>query len=307
MNQRKIVTIGETLLDILFKNSQPVAAKPGGSMLNTSVTLGRLRLPVTFISEWGQDEVGNMIRQFLEENRVDLKHVYCFAGQPTTLALAFLDEKNNASYSFYKNYPPQHLQVEMPSFSAGDIFLFGSFFALSEGVRPRLIELMQNARDNKALIIYDPNFRKAHLQELEMLYPLILENFSYASVVKGSDEDFQLIFGVRDYHEAYKSLNRKDLILFYTQAEQGVWLKTPQLEKHYQVPSFQPVSTVGAGDTFSAGIIDGLYRLNAWNNSLPDLSEENWDYIMERAIAYASQVCQSYDNYISLELAKLYR
>jgi len=62
---RKIYTIGETVYDIIFKNGKPVSAVPGGAMLNSSVTLGRLGFPVFFISEFGTDPVGKQIEKFL--------------------------------------------------------------------------------------------------------------------------------------------------------------------------------------------------------------------------------------------------
>jgi len=68
---RKIYGIGETVLDIIFKNNQPQAAKAGGSVLNSVVSMGRMNLPVSFISEYGQDDVGTLIDDFLKSNGVD--------------------------------------------------------------------------------------------------------------------------------------------------------------------------------------------------------------------------------------------
>ena len=94
---RKIYTIGETVLDILFKNKLPFTAKAGGACLNTAVTLGRLNLPVYFIGEYGMDEVGNIIDQFLKDNHVSTQYVYRYYDGKSTLALAFLNENNDAS------------------------------------------------------------------------------------------------------------------------------------------------------------------------------------------------------------------
>ena len=63
---RKIYAIGETLLDIIFKNNQPQTAKPGGAMLNSVVSVGRMDLPVYFISEYGIDDAGNLVDSFLD-------------------------------------------------------------------------------------------------------------------------------------------------------------------------------------------------------------------------------------------------
>ena len=61
-----IYAIGETVIDLIFKDMQPQAAKVGGSALNTSVSLGRLGDDVAFISEIGRDELGQWCIDFLK-------------------------------------------------------------------------------------------------------------------------------------------------------------------------------------------------------------------------------------------------
>ena len=58
---RKVIGIGETILDIIFKNDTPIGAVPGGSMFNGLVSLGRAGLDTAFISETGNDRVGKTI------------------------------------------------------------------------------------------------------------------------------------------------------------------------------------------------------------------------------------------------------
>ena len=72
---RKVIGIGETILDIIFKNNQPIGAVPGGSMFNGLISLGRAGLNTTFISETGNDRVGKQIISFLEENHVDTSNI----------------------------------------------------------------------------------------------------------------------------------------------------------------------------------------------------------------------------------------
>ena len=95
MSQRVIYTIGETLLDIIFINNEPTTAKPGGSSLNSSVSLGRMDVPVSFISEWGTDKVGNLIDEFLKDNHVNTENVYRYNDAQTIIAMAFLDENSH--------------------------------------------------------------------------------------------------------------------------------------------------------------------------------------------------------------------
>ena len=101
---KKIYGIGETVFDIIFKDGSPQAGKAGGSMLNSVVSMGRAGLPVYFISEFAVDRVGDMINGFLVENGVNTSFVNRYCDGNTTLALAFLDDNNDASYTFYKNH-----------------------------------------------------------------------------------------------------------------------------------------------------------------------------------------------------------
>ena len=143
---RNIFAVGETILDIIFKDGQPVAAKPGGSSFNAAITLGRLGAPVTFIPEMGNDHVGDMIQAFLTENGVDSRYVSRYAEGQSAIALAFLNQKSDAEYQFYKDYPHQRLDIEFPDFNADDLLMFGSFYALNPGIRPRVKLLLEKAQ-----------------------------------------------------------------------------------------------------------------------------------------------------------------
>ena len=72
---RKVIGIGETILDIIFRGDQPSAAVPGGSVFNGIVSLGRMGANVGFISETGNDRVGNIILQFMRDNNIPTDNV----------------------------------------------------------------------------------------------------------------------------------------------------------------------------------------------------------------------------------------
>ena len=111
---RKVFGIGETILDIIFRNDQPQKAVPGGSVFNGLISLGRLNVPVSFISELGNDRVGDMIRDFMEDNHITTEFVDRFPDGKSPISLAFLDDDKNANYIFYKDYPAQRLEVPLP-------------------------------------------------------------------------------------------------------------------------------------------------------------------------------------------------
>ena len=272
-------------------------------MLNTAVTLGRLHLPVNLISEYGDDPVGEIIETFLEENDVQINHVYKYHDGQTAISLAFLDKDNNASYTFYKSYPSERLNIRIPEFLKDDIVIFGSFFALNSDVREKLLDLLQKAREQEAIILYDPNFRSPHQDELVSLKPVMLQNMSIADIVRGSDEDFMNIFGAENAEQAYKAVRQYCPILVFTASNQFVSIQSSTVTAKFEVPEISTISTIGAGDNFNAGIIYGLYKKNVKKADLDNLTIDDWKKIQERAVSFSANVCQSYDNYVSREFA----
>jgi len=291
-------------LDIIFKNRQPVSAKAGGSVLNSSVSLGRLGIDVNFISDYGSDEVGELIDGFLNENHVNTDNVIHFEKNNSAIALAFLNENNDASYTFYKDFPEKRLEGLSIDFGEKDYLLFGSFFAITDSIRDSLLQLLDAAKNAGTTIIYDPNFRKAHLHELDMVRPWIIENIYFADIVKGSDEDFELIFGASDANEAYKNIVDSGCNnLIYTRGADDVTVITREVNLQVEVPSINPLSTIGAGDNFNAGIVYTLFMSDLHRKEIGTLSSEGWMHIVKNGISFASEVCMSYDNYISKEFA----
>jgi len=300
---RKIYTIGETVLDIIFKNGEPVASKAGGSMLNTAMSLGRLGMPINFISEYGIDAVGKIINESLIDNGVNTHYTYKYSEGKSALALAFLDANNNADYSFYKQYPNERMKITFPEVNEDDIIIFGSFYALMREIRNSLIKFLTHAKERNALILYDPNFRKSHLHELLDLIPFITRNITFASIIRSSDEDFSLIYNINDSELAYDKIKSSCKVLIYTANQRGVWIYTPDFYKQYPVQKIQPLSTIGAGDTFNAGIVYSFIKHGITHKEISHLSESQWDKIIPTAIQFATHVCLSYDNYISHEFA----
>jgi fructokinase len=301
---RKIYGIGETVLDIIFKGGQPQAAKAGGSVLNSAVSLGRLGLPVSFISEYGMDDVGELIDNFLIENGVNTSSVHRFEEGSTSLALAFLDEKNDAHYTFYKDFPGKRLDIDFPLLQKDDILQFGSFYAIWPEIRIKIKKFVQTSRDRGALVLYDPNFRKSHLSELGSLKPFIVENMRMSNLIRGSDEDFVNIFRVNSADEAWEVVRNYSSCLVYTANTEGVFVRTNSFSGKYPVKKITPVSTIGAGDNFNAGILTSIYRNKITGDQLATIGNTEWKKIIETAVDFATHVCLSYENYISKEFAK---
>ena len=306
--ERKVIGIGETVLDIIFKNNQPVGAVPGGSVFNSIISLGRSGVKCSFISETGNDRVGRTILDCLEENGVDASSVYVYPDSKSPLSLAFLNEQNDAEYIFYKDHPNDRLEFTFPDVQPDDIVLFGSYYAVNPVIRPQVVGFLDYARQHGAILYYDVNFRASHKNEVMKLTPNILENLEYADIVRGSTEDFEVMFRKSDPDVIYRTQ-----IAFYTkrfictQGARPVELRAENgLKKNYEVKSNgDTVSTIGAGDNFNAGFAYGLIRYGITREQIElGLSEQQWDQLISCAQQFSAEVCRSINNSVSLEFGK---
>lgn len=305
---RKVIGIGETILDILFRDGQPQAAVPGGSVYNAVISLGRMGQNVTFISETGNDRVGEMILANMRENGVDTANVNVFPEGKSPVSLAFLNERNDAEYIFYKDYPRQRLEVNMPEISSDDIIMIGSYFAITPVLRDKVKELLDRAHDAGAIIYYDVNFRSTHANEAIKLMPTIIENFEYADILRGSTEDFQNMFRQPDADKVYSNHVRFYCPNFIcTDADGDVRLRTKHVCKDYPVTPLKAVSTIGAGDNFNAGVVYGLLKYRVRRADLAELTEADWDAIIRCGMDFSADVCKSVSNSVSKEFAESYR
>ncbi len=301
---RKIYGIGETVFDIIFKNEQPQAAKAGGAMLNSTVSLGRIGLPVSFISEYAKDNVGRIIDTFLIGNGVNNEYVDHYTNGKTKLALAFLNERNDASYTFYQDYPEKRLSIDFPVIMKDDIILCGSIYAITKEIRQRFKDLIIASQKNNAIVIYDPNFRPSHSSDLDFLMPMIIENMRSAKLIRGSNEDFKNIFGAYTPDEAWQVVKKYCNCMVYTANSEGVYVRTISYEGRFDVKAIKPLSTIGAGDNFNAGMMASIYLNQITFDKLDNMGAEDWSKVVTMGIDFATDVCLSYENYISLEFAE---
>lgn len=301
---RKIIGIGETVLDIIFRDNQPIGAIPGGSTFNAIISLGRCGANTTFISEAGNDRVGKLIIDFLNANGVDASNVNMFAGTKSPISLAFLNEQNDAEYIFYKDHPHDQLDFSFPEINKDDIVIFGSFYAVNPVIRTQVTSLLEYARNAGAIIYYDVNFRPAHKNDVIKIKPNLLDNLGYADIVRGSKEDFETVYGMSDADKIYRSevsFYCRNFI-FTNGAKPVEVFSTTGKRYQYDVIDVPTVSTIGAGDNFNAGIIYGIVKNNITHEDIAcGLTDEQWNSIVSSAQLFSAECCKDIYNYVSVE------
>ena len=291
MTKKRVIGIGETVLDILFKDDQPQKAVPGGSTFNSIVSLGRAGVPCCMVTEVGGDHVGDLICNYLRDNGVSTEYVCRHEQVKSHISLAFLDEHNDAQYVFYKDHASVSLDGKLPEMSQDDVVLFGSFFAINPAIRPVVGGLLRAARKAGAWLYYDVNFRKPHIGDLPNVMHNIEENMELADMVRGSMDDFGYLYGLHDGDAIYERVSRYCPTLILTDGAHSIRVYSPEGCETYPVQAIETVSTVGAGDNFNAGYIFAM---------LQGMDEQASR--IEMAQRWSQDVCRQIGNNISDDL-----
>lgn len=300
---RKVIGIGETVLDIIFRNDQPISAIPGGSAYNSIISLGRSGVKTSMISETGNDRVGKTIIRFLEENGGDASFIHVYPESRSPLSLAFLNAQNDAEYVFYKDHDSDRIEYSYPEIYPDDIVLFSSYFALNPVIRPQVYGFLDYARQHGAILYYDVNFRASHQGEAMKLTPNLLENLELADIVRGSSEDFEILFKLNDPDTIYRSqISFYTKKFIYTRASEPVELRADGgFLKQYPVVPVETVSTIGAGDNFNAGIVFGMIKEGITRHEINNgLTEKQWDSIIQCGLQFSAECCSSINNSVSI-------
>ena len=163
-----------------------------------------------------------------------------------------------------------------------------------------MADFLRYAKQHGAIIYYDVNFRPSHAQEKVKLAPNIMENLEFADIVRGSSEDFSLLYGMDNADKVYRaeiSFYTKNFI--YTDSSNPVVaFGQNAMRTEVAVPVVDTVSTIGAGDNFNAGFVYGLVRdgitaqqLTTWPVWLP---------LIETGQRFSAHVCQRIENYVDI-------
>jgi fructokinase len=287
------VVVGEALVDLVGqRGSRTLVAHPGGSPANVALGLARLGDQATLMTRLGRDSFGEMVSAHLKASgvRVDAGPD---AGAKTSLAVASL-AAGVASYDFRIEWDIGDLAplpVETRCVHTGSLAT-----ALAPGAA-QVTNLLERERERgRVTISYDPNVRPALLGSPEEARPGIEHLVSLSDVVKVSDEDLRWLYpdrGDEDVARDWLALGAPLVIV--TRGGAGVFAVTAHLELDRPATPIDLVDTVGAGDSFTAGLLNGLGRADLLGgvrrDALARIDESSLISVLDEATLIASITC----------------
>jgi fructokinase len=260
-----IVCCGEALIDFLPRKSAEGAAvyQPfcGGSVYNTAIALGRLGIKTGFFNGLSTDFFGEMLRDGLTASKVDLTYTKIW-DRPSTLAFVKLTD-GHARYSFFDDYSAGRMltRKDLPKFDKRVSALhFGSISLIPEPGGSTLEALMKREARTRVISL-DPNIRPGQIKNRRAHLARLARMMAMADIVKISDEDIAYMTGGNDFaRAARKWLKAGAKIVVVTRGGEGVEAFTARYQISHAALKVKVADTVGAGDTFTAGLLAALYK-----------------------------------------------
>lgn len=275
-----ILCCGEALIDMLPREStagEPAFAPyAGGAVFNSAIALGRLGVPVEFFSGLSSDLFGQQIREVLASSNVGSRYADVSA-RPTPLAFVRLDD-GHATYTFYDENTAGRMlsEADLPALDDGiEAMLFGAISLIPEPSGSAYEALMRREHERRVTML-DPNIRPGFIPDWDKHRERIQRMIGMADIVKLSDEDLAWFGHEGDQEEFVRSwLDNGPKLIVVTRGSAGATGYTRQHTVSAVPNRVTVVDTVGAGDTFNAGLLASLHDQGALTKArLGALSED---------------------------------
>ena len=295
MKKFDVVTLGELLIDFTdngmsAQGNTMFEANPGGAPCNVLAMLNKLGHPTAFIGKVGKDIFGLKLKSVLEEVGIDTSNLIVDEDARTTLAFVQTFEDGDRDFSFYRNPGADMLltadEVDGELVKSARLFHFGTLSMTHEGVREATKKAIRIAKENGAIVSFDPNLRPPLWKSLDDAKEQAAYGFTQCDVLKISDNEIQWFTGEEDYDKGIEKLRQEyDIpLILLSMGRDGS--RAYYKDLRVEMPSFiqkETIETTGAGDTFGGCCLHYVLEYG-----LDGLNEERLKEMLTFANAAAS-------------------
>jgi fructokinase len=294
-----VAVIGEALMDVVDTgDGATFTAHVGGSPLNVATGLARLGQPTAFLGRFSNDSLGRILRRYAERAGLDLD-ASPNATEPSTLAVVRLDHRGVASYDFTVDgtadwaWTSEELARLPASVTVLHLGSLTSWLPPGAEVVGTFVDRLHAA--GQTLISYDPNVRPGLLGDPAAAKPIIEARIRSAHIVKASAEDVDWLYlgnPPADVAASWLALGAR--LVTITQGGDGATTYSSTATVTRPALPVTIVDTVGAGDAFTSGLLDGL--LTAGARIPADLDRVLADtallgHVLDRAVVVSGLTC----------------
>lgn len=281
------LVIGEALVDVVRLPDGTIREHPGGSPANVAVALTRLERPTTLVTQFADDRRGVLLEERFDREGIRLA-VQASATGRTSVADATLDADGHASYSF-------DIDWSIGSWTPGWLPLVAHTGSLAAVLQPGAASIVAvlGKLAGAATVTYDVNIRPAAMGERADVVEQVRAVTRHADVVKASDEDLHYLYPEHDASGAARELLALGpAAVVITRGEHGSSCVTAAGQVDVTAPEVEVADTIGAGDSFCAGVIDALWERDLLGGharpALRALDLDTWREVLTHAANVAA-------------------
>ena len=286
MKKYDVVALGELLIDFtdngLSSQGNPLfEANPGGAPCNVLAMLRKLDKNVAFVGKVGCDGFGKQLHEVVKAAGICTDGLKWDEYVHTTLAVVHTLPGGDRDFSFYRNPGADMMLTEeelpMEMIENTRIFHFGTLSMTHENVRKATLKAIQVAKENGALISFDPNLRPPLWDSLDEAAEQIHVGLGLCDILKIADNEIEFMTGETDFDKGAAILQKRYpniKILNVTAGADGSY--SYSCGHKVFVPSFKlggTIETTGAGDTFCASVLGFVLENGVENLSENQLTE----------------------------------
>ncbi|MGX1912766.1 carbohydrate kinase family protein [Streptomyces phaeochromogenes] len=282
MSPRRITVLGECVADAFAEpanasNELALRVLPGGGPANTAVALARLDTPARFLARLSGDVFGRLFRAHLEASGVDLSYAVA-AAEPSTLAVAELDATGQAAFSFHAQNTAdwQWTSGELARVDlSGTACVHTGSLALVREPGGAVVEEFLEAAAPRATISIDPNVRPL-LVHPEVYRARLAHWCGLADILRLSEDDLELLLPGTPPERACDIWHAAGArLVVITLGADGALASLDGERLRVPAVATEVVDTVGAGDSFTAGLLHHLGTRGLLGGRLTDLGVDD--------------------------------
>jgi fructokinase len=252
-----IVVAGEALVDLVAGPGDVLQAHPGGGPFNTARSAARLGQSTAFLGRLSSDRFGQRLEAMLAGDGVALDAVV-HTDDPTTLALAEVDERGAARYRFYASgtsAPGLQAAEALAALPPGVTALHVGTLGIHLDPVGAAVEALVEHVAGRALIAVDPNVRPGVLADPAAFRARLARLLGRADLLKLSEDDLAWLAPGADPADGVRSLLGAARAGVLTRGGDGALVVTAREARAVPAPAVDVVDTIGAGDAFGGALL----------------------------------------------------
>ena len=290
----RIALVGEALIDFAGVGNLAFPGHSGGSPLNSAVACARLGQPTGYLTQLSTDLFGEHLLNEMQANGIDTRFVLR-SDDPSTIAFVQRGPTTN-SYAFYAagSADSRWLPTQLPELPESCRFVhFGSISLLQDPAASRITDFIES-NAGKRVIVFDPNVRLSLIRDLQAYRQRVQRWLKSTDLLKLSDEDVETLVPGASLDEAGKSLleTGPKAVVITRGGEGAVLYRKGCLPMAIVAPKIKVADTIGAGDTFTAGLSVALLNQGVTEEAqLESLADQSWFEVLRFAATAAALNC----------------